>query len=534
MAKLYQDRGWLSEHYEQKMFSINEIAEICSVGNRCIGKWLKKFNIQTRTPSEGCKLKWQNSEFRQRTTAAIQKSCKKPSVIKNMQIASQQLHSNKLFREKCNYIMQSEEYRKKQSMSQKKRMLRENDHNKAVETLSRCRTDEEIKKRHTAAVKKALNKPEVKNANIVRTKALWADRQYRIKTSNAIKLAFKDPVVAFQQSERSKKIWENEEYRQKISESSKKLWSNSSYQSKQAIAKLKQPKTSILETIIISILKDVYNINATQIALGPWTFDIGFEYNGRRILIECQGSYWHSRPERQLRDKQKHTYWERHLSKEYELHYIYEYEFYGINCIRDRISKILSIEPKQEIFDFNNVEIRLIQSEESNTFLNQYHYLSKSRGGLKIGAFVGDLLIACTSFNSVTRKQSADRLKLPTTSILELDRFCIHPSYHKKNFASWFLAHSVNLIPNNIKCLISFADVGANHSGVIYKAAGWILDGRTKPSYWYIDANGHRYHKKTVWDQAKRIRMSEKEYAESAGLIKINGMPVIRFIKQIN
>jgi hypothetical protein len=261
---------------------------------------------------------------------------------------------------------------------------------------------------------------------------------------------------------------------------------------------------------------------------------LGFEYNNRKILIECQGTYWHSRDDRQLRDKQKHTYWERYLFKEYELHYIYEYEFYGVNCIHDRLKKILSTKPKQFNFNFNDVEIKLVQSEESNIFFNQYHYLSKSRSGLKIGAFINDLLIACASFNSITRKQSADRLKLPTTSVLELDRFCIHPSYHKKNFASWFLARTSAMIPNNIKCLLSFADIGANHSGIIYKAAGWSLDGKTKPSYWYVDIDGHRHHKKTVWDQAKRLRISELEYAEMVGLSRVNGMSVLRFIKQIN
>jgi hypothetical protein len=327
------------------------------------------------------------------------------------------------------------------------------------------------------------------------------------------------------------KITSTKDFRNKISKNSKAFWANSSYRSKQAIARAALPATSILETITSSVLYNVYNIKAKQAALGPWTFDLGFEFAGRKILIECQGDYWHSLKERMLRDRQKYTYWQRCLSQEYELHYLYEYEFFGINRIRDRSAAILGIEPVQKDFEFKSLQIKLSSTDEANTFFNQHHYLSRGRGGLKIGAYLEDSLIACASFNSVTRKQSADRLKLPSETILELERFCIHPNYHKKNFASWFLTRACMFVPDNTKCLLAFADIGANHNGTIYKAAGWLLDGITKPGYWYIDNTGHRHHKKTIWDQAKRLCIKESEYAPMAGLVKIRGMPVLRFVK---
>ena len=423
MNELLRDKDWLLEKYQS--LSPNQIAILVGVSGRTVCWWLKKHNIPTRSITESMLL--QSNE--------LSRKSKKYWADKK----HREQHSNKL---------KSVQSKRKIELSKSAKKNWAINRAAMMAGMVIANTPEK-KLKISKSVTKSFT-PNRRSAQSDISKQLWSKPEYIVKRQQSLLV-----------------VMSSEEYRQKASENSKKLWADKNYRSKQATATSNLPTTSILEIIAISVLDNIYNIKSTQVALGPWTFDIGFEYEGRRILIECQGNYWHSRPERQLRDRQKHTYWERYLSQEYELHYIYEYEFYGINCIRDRIAKILAISPELFDFNFNNVEIRLVSSDESSIFFNQYHYLSKGRGGLKIGAFIGDKLIACASFNSITRKQSADRLKLPTTSILELDRFCIHPNYHKKNFASWFLARSTNLIPDNIKCLLSFADIGANHSGAI-------------------------------------------------------------------
>jgi hypothetical protein len=487
--KLLQDKAWLLEQCEQ--LSPNQIGLLVGVSGYTVRYWMRKHNIPTRSITEGMLL--QSSELSKK---------------------SKKYFADPANRKKSSERLKTIQSSRKAELSESAKKNWAKNRQNILAGIVRANTNEKKCKIAKSVSESFTADRRIKQSQI--TKQLWATPEYVVKRQIALT-----------------KITETDEFRHKISESSTKLWLDRHYREKQATAKLNLPKTSILEAIVISILKNTYNIDAAQVALGPWTFDAGLEYNGRKILIECQGTYWHSRDERRIRDKQKHTYWEKHLSVEYELHYIYEHEFYGINCIRDRIAKILNIQPTQTDFDFNSVEVRLASPDESNQFLNQFHYLSKSRGGLRVGAFIENEVVACATFNSPTRKQSADRLQTPTTSILELDRFCIHPSFHKKNFASWFLSRASALIPRNIKFLISFADVGANHSGTIYKAAGWLFDGQTKPNYWYINGDGHRYHKKTVWDQAKRTGISEKEYAEMVGLTRINGMPVLRFIKKV-
>jgi hypothetical protein len=139
------------------------------------------------------------------------------------------------------------------------------------------------------------------------------------------------------------------------------------------------------------------------------------------------------------------------------------------------------------------------------------------------GAFLNDELIAVCKFASVVRKEVATSMNLKTSEVLELDRFCIHPNYQKKNFASWFLSRCTKLINDSkITHLVSFADSTFGHIGTIYKAANWMKIGTVKPSYHYVDSTGWVLHKKTLWDHAKKMGKSEVEYAEENGYQKVH------------
>lgn len=51
-----------------------------------------------------------------------------------------------------------------------------------------------------------------------------------------------------------------------------------------------------------------------------------------------------------------------------------------------------------------------------------------------------------------------------------------------KNTESWFISQAIRWVKKNrpeVEALVSYADPSANHSGIIYRAANWIQDGRT-------------------------------------------------------
>lgn len=198
--------------------------------------------------------------------------------------------------------------------------------------------------------------------------------------------------------------------------------------------------------------------------------------------------------------------------------------------IAERIN--YTLEPAD--FEFESVELGWIEPSEYDNFYATFHYLGRTgRHGRTLAAKLGGRIIGAVSFSSLSRNESAERLGLSPSNVRELSRFCIHPDFQKKNFGSWFLSRAVkSYLKENgeIQALITFADTTVGHTGTIYKAANWISDGETKPSYRYSDKHGNNVHKKTVYDQARAVGMREREWADSQGLVRVREESKIRFI----
>ena len=371
--------------------------------------------------------------------------------------------------------------------------------------------------------------------------------------SNALKKHFESDKARAVASEASKKLWQDDAYkikrsialhasitqevRQKLSESSRRLWQDDEYRAKiiksRIVSRGSNCYDSVLERLASEYITSCGFEVKNQFVHGPWSFDILVE--GTNDIIEINGSYYHSRPDISVRDRQKNTYFSRHMSAEHKLHYISECDFYAIGKMQRVIDSILNIKHETIEFELSDVQIRTSQGDETKDFLSKYHYLAKYKCGIHFGAYLGSELIGVVVFSPVTRKETATRLGVDTKSILELSRFCIHPNRHKNNFASWFIARAVDKIKQlkQSSIIVTFADTSLGHNGSIYKASGWEFDGEVKATYQYIDQGGNYYHKKSVWDQASRLSMTESEYVHENNLIKISGQKLLRFIKRI-
>lgn len=180
-------------------------------------------------------------------------------------------------------------------------------------------------------------------------------------------------------------------------------------------------------------------------------------------------------------------------------------------------------------FSFSDIVLAEIDSSQYLPFYGCFHYLGKTgRRGYTLGAFLNDQLIGCATIGSVTRVEVATSLGKSASETRELVRFCIHPDFQKKNFASWMLSRVVKSYKASnpdISMLVSFADTTQGHSGTIYKAAGWEKVGTTNPSYHYVDKSGTIIHKKTIWDRAKEAGFPESIYAMNNDVFRVEEKP---------
>lgn len=275
-----------------------------------------------------------------------------------------------------------------------------------------------------------------------------------------------------------------------------------------------------------------------QFRLDMYVWD--FFLPDHNLLLDVNGEYWHSLKRNVEKDKAKLTYTNRY-HPEYRTLVIEERHFLNPMMVDKIILRKLGIEsaPKQIDFNFSDISIKTVGGGIGSSkkpyvdFLDSYHYARCGRPGkIVFGAFFNGKLIAVCKFNSVTRKEVASSMKMTCREVLELDRFCIHPSYQKKNFASWTLSRCVNQLFSslpNIKGIVSFADSTFGHSGVIYKASNWKFLGETKPSYHYMDSLGIPIGKKRVYDIASKFNMKEADYAEKHSLVKHHELPKSKF-----
>lgn len=385
--------------------------------------------------------------------------------------------------------------------------------------------------------KSNLNRSKLVVDKIVKSsKALWGDNNYRNRQLAGIKKWA--TMNSSKISQTMTKLWKDCEYRAKFVDGMKLKWNNTEYRAKQIdniykrandidvkrkiILSLKtNNKSSIYEDIISKLLEDLNISFERQAVIGHYSFD--FYIGANNTLIEVNGDYWHSLPRAVANDKSKSTYILEYFP-ELKLRTVWEHEFMNENLIRNKLKEWLGFDDDKVEYDLSEVSLVIVNRDDANMFFSKYHYYSSGgRAGTDYGLKYGDVLIACARFCNPTRKEIATRLSLEYRNVLELTRFVIHPQYQKKNAASKFLSmciKDIRINKLNIKVLVSFADPMFGHTGTIYKASGWNYDGKTSPSYFYVNGEGYVMHKKTLYNHAVKMALTECEFANKMGYNK--------------
>lgn len=186
----------------------------------------------------------------------------------------------------------------------------------------------------------------------------------------------------------------------------------------------------------------------------------------------------------------------------------------------------------QEFQDFEFTKIRIERSmstDQAAAFLDQYHYAGFGRSAsVAYNVLLGDELVAVVKFCPPIRQGIADTLEVSAEQLMELDRFCIHPARHKKNFASYTMSRVFKMLKRDfpqLSKLVSFADPRFGHEGIMYRSSNWEYHGKTSPSYYYQDKLGNEVNKKTLYTFARNRKMKEREYMVAFGYQKIMTPP---------
>lgn len=241
--------------------------------------------------------------------------------------------------------------------------------------------------------------------------------------------------------------------------------------------------------------------------------------NGEFIIVEVKSDWYAKLPKEQAKIKAGFG--------------MFADKFLVIDKDLNRFFERVTSSYEQYDFEFSDLILLDVSAPDYKRFYGSFHYLgSAPRGGATVGAYLHDRLIACATYSPLSRIETAKRLGCAVSEVRELGRFCIHPDFQKKNLASWMLSKSTKHFMRNssVKTIVTFADTTQGHTGTIYKAAGWVADGRTGVSHHYEDDNGVRLHKRAIWKKSNELGISEQEYARINNLQRIKELPKQRFI----
>ncbi len=422
--------------------------------------------------------------------------------------------------------------------------------------LSKALSGRKLSQTHKTAISIAVSK-------------LWQDGDYRQKIISALTSDHSREL----RRAKSRKMWSDEfraryrsaEYRSKVSEASKLLWRDDNYRRKVltaknteahkalmariinsheykrklSIAASKLPSISSLQKLLYSMLDDLGVTYEKEIAegnpnciIGPWSFDCVIPRPGQRtLLIECNGDWVHSLPHKIIADKAKATYINTYCADTHELKYLWEHQFASHQTVVELLKYWMGIADLETIpFEFSDVEIKAAAPIDYRALLQKYHYLANAgRGGIAYGAYVNDVLIGVCIFSPLPR-QNISIGGYTAEQARDLSRFCVHPNYRKPNFGSWFISKCLKMLPSKYKIIVAYADTTFNHNGGLYLASNFTHDLTTPPDYWYRSGNGWVMHKKTLYNKAKNLSITESEYATRFGYTKVISGSKLRFV----
>ena len=378
-------------------------------------------------------------------------------------------------------------------------------------------------------------------------KCVGLHKDVREKLSKATKQQWDKEAYCAVRAKSSSELWRDDEYvarhgravqsidsRKKCSEAAIKAWSDPGYREVHAIALARQlnnrPGT---ELKFDNILREMGVSFTTNYVVGPYTFDYKIDRNNKpTLLIEINGNYWHTRPYVVRKDKAKVSYMAD--IKGFELKTMWEHQLFDVGRTKKLVSMWLGFELDRKHVDLKDINYMLSDLQLMREFMSNYHYLGgMGRSGILVGGYCDDNLICGAVLAHPTRKEVYTSLGLNKKEALELTRFAISDFVCNKNMASHFLARLPKFVSDNIKVLISFSDPASGHVGTIYKAANWRQDGETTPSYFYMNRDGWKLHKKTLYNQARAAHLNEAEFSAKFGYTKIHTPPKMKFVYEV-
>lgn len=179
-----------------------------------------------------------------------------------------------------------------------------------------------------------------------------------------------------------------------------------------------------------------------------------------------------------------------------------------------------------------NYEVRHVERRDIATFIEKWHYSGSINGCITdycFSLYDDDKMIGALFYGRMAMAGQWKRFSEKESDVIELRRLCCIDDT-PKNTESFFIGATLRWLKRNTahRVVVSYADAEYGHTGTIYRASNFTLEGKRVGAR-VIIFNGKRYHDKAIRTKhngklkpfAERIKEAlktgEAVYATTAG-----------------
>lgn len=161
-------------------------------------------------------------------------------------------------------------------------------------------------------------------------------------------------------------------------------------------------------------------------------------------------------------------------------------------------------------------EVWAIESAVAQAVVKKHHYLHRSASAMfTFGLFDGMDLIGVAIYGKPASPSLCVGICGPDESerVIELTRLWIEDGT-PKNTESYFIGQTLRMLPPEFDIVVSYAEIGAGHSGIIYQATNWIYTGLSDAHVeWRLDGESGK-HSRHLFDEHGGIEGAKKHFGD--------------------
>jgi len=246
---------------------------------------------------------------------------------------------------------------------------------------------------------------------------------------------------------------------------------------------------SKLEKEMKSFIKSIYSgetLSNKKFNYNDKTYELDIYIPELKLGVEFNGLYWHSDV---FREKNYHLDKTNFFSgQSIRVIHVFEDEWVQKRpIVESKLRHALKVSDKDKVHG-RKLDIRKIDKDQKNKFLNDNHIQGTDHSAIMIGAFNGEELISVMTFSkprvSLGNKKSV-------TGKYELSRFA--SSKNAPGVFARLIKYALNKY--DISSIVTYADLRwSNIESNIYEKNGFVLSHVSAPNYFYCSGK-NRYHR---------------------------------------